>query len=383
MSIYLDYAAATPLDERVFEVMKPYLKEQFYNPSAQYGAATAVRRAFETARHRIAQVIGGKQQEIICTAGATESLNLAVHGVMRLTGGRVVTAGIEHTALLASAACYDHDLTPVTSRGCVTPQAVEQAITPQTSLVSIGYVNNELGVVQPLGDIAAVVARERQRRLAAGETRPIRLHTDASQAMGLLDVSVSRLGVDMMTLNAGKCYGPRQAGVLWAQGGIELSPLIYGGNQENGVRAGTENVAAVIGMAEAFANASQERKTESPRLRQLRDRLQYRLCEAFDDLVVNGHPKKRAPHILHVSLPGLDGERAVFALDQRGVMAATGSACAANKGTASHVLAAIGMDDRLINGSLRLSLGKYTTASEIDAAAEIIIETLRVERSRS
>lgn len=380
--IYLDYAAATPCDPRVFACMEPYFTRDFYNPSSSYQAARRVRDVYESARHRLAMAIGAKQSEIILTSGATESINLAIHGVVSYYGGRVATSRIEHMAIVRAAERHDVDWIECDERGCVTAEAVARVITPETALVSVGAINNELGTVQPLRDIVAVIETERQRRLQTGSTTPIWLHVDASQAVGMIDISVSRLGVDLMTLNSGKCYGPKGVGLLWARSGVELTPLIDGGGQENGRRGGTENVAGAVGFAEAVTIAVNERKTESHRLGQLRDRLQRTLEPAIDDLVVNGHTKRRAPHILHISVPGLDGERALFALDDRGVQVATGSACAANHGTRSHVLTAVGMEDELADGSLRMSIGRGTTEQDIDDAAKIIIDVIARERAR-
>lgn len=379
--IYLDFAAATPLDDRVFLSMEPFFRERFYNPSALYIAAHDVRASYEDARHTLAQCIGAKQHEIVMTAGATESINLAIHGVIGHYGGSVATADIEHLAVLEAARSHVHQTISVAPTGYITAESVQRAITSDTTLVSVGYINNELGTVQSLRDIAIVIDNERQRRLKVGESRPLFFHTDSSQAAGLLDCSVSRLGVDMMTLNAGKCYGPKQVGLLWARGGIVLDPLLHGGNQERSLRPGTENVAGVVGFATALRIAADERKVESHRLTGLRDRLEKRLVAEIPHLTINGHLKRRSPHILHVSVPGLDGERAVFALDQAGVMAATGSACAANSGERSHVLTAAGFDDAHADGSLRFSLGRTTSIGQIDEAAAIIIDIVRKERS--
>lgn len=378
--IYLDYAAATPLDKRVFSVMGPYLSEHFYNPSALYSPAHHVRTAYEQARHDIAGSIGAKQYEIILTAGATESINLAIHGVMSRLGGHIVSTGIEHHAVLETVRQYEHTFAEVSPQGLVTADSLRRAITPETTLVTIGYINNELGTVQPLRDLVSVVEAERERRLTAGNTMPIFIHTDASQAAGLLDIAVSRLGVDMMTLNAAKCYGPKQVGLLWVRSGIELTPILHGGQQERGLRAGTENVAGAIGFAEALRLAQNERKTESHRLMNLRNQLRRGLAD-IPGIVVNGHAKRHAPHILHISVPGLDGERAVYALDMAGVYVATGSACAANNGTRSHVLTAVGMDASLADGSLRISFGRLTTEDDIDLAAEIIRTSIAKERT--
>lgn len=379
-SYYLDTAAATPLDERVFAVMRPYFTENFYNPSAAYQPARLVRAAVDNARHRLAMAIGAKPNEIIMTAGASESINLAIQGVMGHYGGAIVTLPIEHPAVLSAAGQYERVYAEVDARGLLNLQSLRHAITDETTLVSIGYANNELGTVQSLRDVAELIEVVRQERRSRGVARPLYFHTDASQAAGHLDISVSRLGVDMMTLNAGKCYGPKQVGLLWSKPEITLRPLVFGGGQERGLRSGTENVPGIIGFAEALSLANNERKDESYRVRQLRDRLQEKLLTAFPDLVVNGHPKRRLPHHLHISLPGLDGERALFALDQHGIMVATGSACAANKGTRSHVLTAVEMAPELADASLRISLGKDIDEQAVNEIAEIMASVLAKER---
>lgn len=379
--IYLDHAAATPLDARVFAAMEPYFSEQFYNPSSAYEPARQVRRDFEQARADIARVIGVKADEIIMTAGATESVNIAFHGVLS-DGGHVVTCSMEHPAVLEAARAYSHTLVAPTARGLVKAEAIQAAITDDTRLVSIAMANSELGTVQPLRDIARVITEVREDRLARGITTPIYFHSDASQAAGLLDVNVARLGLDMLTLNAAKCYGPKQVGLLWSSSKIQLTPLIRGGGQEYGVRSGTENVAGTIGFAKALQIAEQKRKTEAHRLAQLRDTLQKQLETAFPDMHVSGHPKSRLPGHLHVAWNGLDAERALFALEMRGILVATGSACAANKGTRSHVLNAINMEPELADGSLRFTLGRSTDEQAIKAAAQAVTEVVTEELQR-
>jgi cysteine desulfurase len=377
--IYLDHAAATPLDERVFKAMQPYFSELFYNPSSPYIPALGVRRDYEAAKDRIARAVGGKADELIMTAGATESINLAFGSV----DGHVVTSSIEHHAVLAAARVHDHTLVSADERGVVTAGAIEKAIRPDTRLVSIALANNELGTVQPLRDIAQVVKAERDRRLARGDTTPIYLHSDASQGVGQLDIHVSRLGVDLLTLNAGKIYGPKQMGALWTASHVGLKPQILGGGQERGLRSGTENVAGTIGFAKAIELASDKRKGEAERLRKLRDDLQASLVAAFPDAVLSGHQKRRLPGHLHISFPGVDAERLVFALEARGVLVATGSACAANKGTRSHVLTAIGLAPEVADGSLRLTLGRLSTEENVHQAGSIIIEEVTREKQRT
>lgn len=377
--IYLDHAAATPLDDRVLHEMLPYLSEQFYNPSSPYAPAVEVRRAYEAAKARLGACIGVKGDEIIITAGATESINLAFAG----GGGHVVTSAIEHHAVLQAAKRHESTVLAVTPDGTVTPEVVAQAIRPDTELVSIAIANHEIGTIQPIRDIAQVVRAERHRRQEAGEVTPIYFHTDASQGAGQIDINVARLGVDMMTLNAGKMYGPKQVGLLWMASYVRLTPLIVGGGQERGLRSGTENVAGTIGFARALELAVEHRNSESRRLAGLRDALQHSLMKAFPDARISGALKHRLSGHLHISFPGVDAERVVFGLETRGVLVATGSACAANKGTRSHVLTAIGMDERAADGSLRLTLGRLNDDETIRRAAEAIIDVVRTEMERT
>lgn len=377
--IYLDHAAATPLDRRVFVAMEPYFSEEFYNPSSPYAPALKTRRAYEDAKARLAHTIGAKGDELVITAGATESINLA----FTVVAGHVVSSAIEHHAVLAAAIRHDHTLVPVDARGVVDPTMIAKAIRPDTQLVSIALANNELGTIQPLREIAAVVKRERERRLGSGDTTPIYLHSDASQGAGQLDIHVSRLGVDLLTLNAGKVYGPKQVGLLWAASHVRLAPIIVGGGQERGLRSGTENVAGTIGFAKAMELAEAHRAYEAKRLANLRDELQARLLGAFPDAVISGSQKRRLSGHLHISFPHLDAERLIFALEMRGVLAATGSACAANKGTRSHVLTAIGLAPEVADGSLRLTLGHLSTAETMQRAADILIEEITREKTRA
>lgn len=377
--IYLDHAAATPVDAKVQAAMQPFFSEIFYNPSAPYAPAVKARRDYEAAKQVIARTIGAKADDIIMTAGATESINLAFGSV----SGNVVTASIEHHAVLAAAKQHEVTMVAPDEKGIVSAQKVREALQPNTTLVSIALANNELGTIQPLRDIAEVVRVERERRLANGDHTPLFLHSDASQGVGQLDVNIARLGVDLLTLNAAKVYGPKQVGLLWAASAVTLSPSIVGGGQERGLRSGTENVAGVIGFAKAMELASAHRKFESDRLGKLRDELQRRLTNSFSQAVVSGNQKHRLSGHLHISFPKLDAERVLFALEMRNVLVATGSACAANKGTRSHVLTAIGLAPEVADGSLRLTLGHLSNDENIARAADIIIEEITKEYERS
>lgn len=378
MSVYLDYAAATPLDEDILAVMQPYFTDVFYNPSSPYAPAVKIRREYEAAKGDIAKVIGAQAGEITMTAGATESINLAF-GAGR---GHVVTTIIEHQSVLAAAKLHDYTLVSVDHNGRVNPDDIYKAIRPDTWLVSVGLANNEIGTIQPLSKIAEVLKTVRNERAESGNKTPIFLHSDASQGAGQLDLHVARLGVDLLTLNAAKVYGPKQVGLLYASRQVSLVPQIVGGGQEGGLRSGTENVAGVIGMAAAFKKADAKRHGEVKRLSKMRDRLQSKLASEFPDAVFSGHSKNRLAGHLHVSFPGLDAERLVFGLEAREVYVATGSACAANKGTRSHVLTAIGLDDATADGSLRLSLGRWTDDSAIDEAFEAIKAEVHREMDR-
>jgi cysteine desulfurase len=377
--MYLDHAAATPMDERVFAVMRPFMDELFYNPSSPYAPAVAVRRDYEEAKHRLAKAIGGKSDDIIMTAGATESINI----IFSSAKGKVITNTIEHHAVLMAAAAKGATFVSVGESGVVNPDDIAKAITNETSLISLGLANNELGTIQPIRAVAELVKKERRRRLEAGETMPLYLHTDASQGVGQIDIHVARLGVDAMTLNAGKIYGPKQVGLLWVSPQVELNALIVGGGQERGIRSGTENVAGTIGFATALELAVAHKNSEAARLTKLRDSLERELLAAFPDAVITGAKKKRLPGHLHISFPGVDAERLVFALERQKVLVATGSACAANKGTRSHVLTAVGLSDDVADGSLRLTLGRMNDEATIARAAGILIEVIEHEIKRS
>lgn len=370
--IYLDYAAATPIDPKVLDVMMPYLTDQFFNPSASYSPAINIRADFERTRHQIASIIGARPAEVVFTAGATESINLALGGV----SGAIVTTAIEHPAVLNIAKGSDGKILTVDNKGRIDLDELKSAITDNVKLVSIGYANNEIGTVQPIKEISEIITQIRADRRERNIKTPLLFHTDASAAAGLLDINVARLGVDLMTLNSGKCYGPKQVGLLYVRAGVQLQPVIIGGGQEMGLRSGTENVAGVIGFAKALEIAEKHRKSETVRLEKLRDDLQEFLVSEFLDIQINGSQKHRLPNILNFSIPNLDGERAVFALDQSSVCVATGSACAANKGLRSHVLTAIGLKSEIADGSLRISLGRPTTDDEIEKLKPILRDVL-------
>lgn len=377
---YLDYGAATPVAPEVLAEMLPYFSERFYNPSAPYALAREVHADLESARATLAHLLGARPGQITLTAGATEANNLAFACVE----GPVLTDAAEHESVLACARSREHVLVGVGSDGRTSARAVQEALDPSTQLVSIELANGEVGAIQPVREIAAVVAAERARRLEAGEHTPLYLHTDASQAALTHAINVSSLGADLVTLSAAKIYGPKQVGLLWSSDDVRLRPLVRGGGQEGGVRSGTENVAGVVGFSRALELACANRKREAARLAGLRNSLQRQLEAAFPSLVVSGpkRDKLRLPGLLHVSFSGLDAARLVIALERRGVSVGTGSACAASRMQVSHVLRAMGVPDEVARGSLRITLGVPTTQEQVDYAAAQITEVVRQESVR-
>lgn len=376
---YLDHAAATPCDPRVFDAMLPYFKDIFYNPQASYGGGREARQALEQARDEVALALGAKPNEVIFTAGATESINLAVNGVMS-GGGKIVISGIEHAAVRGPASQYKHAIVPVDGKGTVNVTALVEAIDDETRLVSVSYADSEFGTVQPIGEIAREIAAVRVSRQARNVKTPLYFHTDASQAATLLDLKVSRLGVDLMTLNAAKCYGPKQSGVLWIRSSVLLQPLLLGGGQERGLRSGTESVASAVGIAKALVLAQADRHNEGERLASIRQKLIDLLAAKIPDIVFDGHPKKYLPSHIHVHVDGLDAERVVFHLDNKNIYVATGAACAANRSTRLPSLTAIGLSDSEADGSLRITLGRLNDQKDVEFLAENIAEAIATER---
>ena len=378
--IYLDHAAATPLSQKAFNAMQLYFSEQFFNPSAAYLPAVEVRHAYEKAKDDIAHVIGAKGVDLVMTSGATESINLA----FSLVGpdAEVITSAVEHTAVRENAkrAELAHEV-KVNFVGRVDLDDFRAKLSPRTQFVSICLVSSELGTIQPISDIARIIAEERQRRAMNGETTPLYFHCDASQGIGQLEVKINRLGVDLLTLNAAKVYGPKGIGALYVGHNVRLKPQTVGGGQEMGLRSGTENVPAVIAFATAITEAEKHLSSERKRLQNLKNQLRKDLAD-LPNIEFLGNDKVQLPSFLPISLPGLDAERLIFALEDRGVYLSTGAACAASKGIKSPTLRAIGLDDEHIAGSLRVSMGKLNNEENIKLAAQQIREVVLAEMKR-
>ncbi len=377
MAIYLDYAAASPVDSSVLSAMMPFFNEQFYNPSALYGPAVTVSQVLDKARTDIAQIIGAKPPEIIFTAGGTEANNLAIHGIMRKHPGSLVAiSAIEHDSVRMPAKQYDPVVIPVNDQGSVDASSIASSITDQVVLVSVMYANNEVGTIQPIRRIAAELEKIKQDRRQRGITMPLYFHVDAAQAGNYLDLHVHRLGIDLMTINGGKLYGPKQSGVLYVRSGIVLESLLQGGGQERSLRSGTENVAHAVGLARALQLSVTLRADEVQRLEKLQREFFAALKQTFPQSIINGSIKHRLPNNVHVTIPGTDNERILMALDMHDIYAAAGSACSASHDEPSHVLAAMGFEASHIQSSLRFSMGRSTESSDIEQTVAVLKQIL-------
>jgi cysteine desulfurase len=370
--IYLDHAATTPVRPEVLEAMLPYLTNQaFGNPSSAHRFGRAARAGIEQARREIAQSVGAEPNQVIFTSGGTEADNLGIIGAAlaaRDRGGNVcaVVSAIEHKAVLEAAHAVCHlggreVVLPVDEDGRVSLEALDEALAGRPALVSIMWVNNEVGVVQPVVEIAC-------RCHAAG----VVFHTDAVQAFGKLPVAVGDLPCTLLTLSGHKIGAPKGIGALIVRDRKSIEAIIHGGGQQYGIRPGTENVAGAVALGRAALLAAREQPEEAPRLRALRDLLTQRLCASVPDLVVNGAGPDSAPHVLNVSVAGADSEALLMHLDLAGVAASSGSACSTGAVEPSHVLVAMGVPRELALGAIRFSFGRESTADDVDRVAELM-----------
>ena len=377
--IYLDHAAATPVSRKVLQAMEPYFTQEFFNPSAAYLPAKKVAADYETAKGVIAHAIGAKSTDIVITGGATEANNLAFTALAQRNHGKgeVLYLETEHDSVRAVAQQYNGTAVKVLPSGLINLEDLKAKITDNTTLISVSLANNELGTIQPLAEIGSLVREIRIDRLKRGIKIPIYLHSDASQALNLLDISVARLGVDMLTLNAAKVYGPKGVGALYVAHDVKLSPLTMGGGQEKGLRAGTENVPGVIGFAIAIKEAKEHLNGNRKKYKCFKQILLSELqgCELINK-------KHTLDNFVVLCYNGIDAERLIYLLEEREIYVATGAACAASKGQKSHVLTAIGLSNTEIAGSLRLTLGETNTEEQIHEAARIINEVVTTERER-
>lgn len=372
--IYLDHAAATPMSPKVFTAMEPYFSHDFFNPSAAYLPAKKVASDYEAAKGVIAHAIGAKASDIVITSGATEANNLAILGVPE---GAVLYLITEHDSVRRIAEKRNGRPIKVLKNGIVDLDDLKTKLNDDVALISVSLANNELGVIQPLAEIASIVREAKYDRLKRGVKTPLYLHSDASQALNLLDINVSRLGVDLLTLNSAKIYGPKGVGALYISHGVKIAPIVAGGGQENGLRSGTENVPGVIGFAKAVEIAKEHISSNRKKYANYKKIL---LDELEDYELIN--KKHSLDNFVVICYDGIDAERLIYLLEEREVYVSTGAACAASKGVRSHVLAAIGLSESQIAGSLRLSLGETNNEEQIHEAARIINEVVCAEKER-
>ncbi len=369
---YFDYAAATPMSDDVKNAISGYLSDDFYNPSASYINAQNVKSDVEKARQTVAGIIGAKPSEIIFTAGGTEANNLAIQGLMsQYTNANCIVSAVEHPSVLEVAKLYKNKIAPVKNDGRIDLEQLKKLIDDQTVLISLMYVNNEIGTIQPLAKISQMVKEIRSERTKKGNDLPLYLHTDACQAPNYLNVLVNTLGVDLMTLNGGKIYGPKQSAILFVKTGVKLRPLIYGGGQERAMRSGTENVSGVVGFAEALKETSEKRESEQTRLEDIKNEALAYIKKEMPTVQLNGSKDYRIANNLHLSFDGQDNETLMMALDEKGFMVAVGSACKASSDDPSHVLKAIGLSDEQAQSSIRITLGR-------DSTKESVLELLKM-----
>lgn len=378
--IYLDYAATTPTHPEVVRAMLPYFTDAFGNPSSIHSYGQEAKGSIEEARIKIADLIGARDEELIFTSGGTEADNFALKGIAYANeskGNHIITSSIEHHAVIETCKFLERrgfrvTYLPVDEYGLVDLDNVRKAITDKTILISVMHANNEVGTIEPIAEIDKI-AKE------AG----VCFHTDAVQAVGHIPVNVDELGVDLLSMSAHKFYGPKGVGALYIRKGTKLTPFIHGGEQERRRRASTENVPGIVGFGQAAEIAHQEMSEEMERLTRLRDRLVKGLLERIDHTRLNGHPIMRLPNNINVSVDYIEGESMLLNLDLEGICASTGSACSSSSLEPSHMLLAMGLSHEQAHGSLRFSLGKWTTEEEIERVLDVLSSIVTKLRAMS
>ena len=374
--IYLDYAATAPVLPEVLDEMLPFFVSRYGNPSGIHGSGREARKAVEQARRQVAGALNAECDEICFTSGGSESDNLAIKGTafaLRNRGDHLITSRIEHPAVLSTCRWLEKQgfrvtYLPVDSLGTVSPESVREAIRPETTLVSIMTANNEIGTLEPVREIGEICHE-------AG----VVFHTDAVQAVGLIPVDAKELHADLISISAHKFHGPKGAGALYIRKGTRLDPVIHGGSQERGMRAGTENVPGIVGMGKAISMVTAEMPSVTERIRKLRDELEKLITERVQGVRRNGDPERRLPNNCHLSFSGIDSE--ALLLDLAGICVSGGSACTAGSTEPSHVLQAVGLEEDLLKGSIRFTLGRETTPEEIRKTAQVLPEIVDDLRS--
>lgn len=379
-NVYMDYSATTPVKKEVLDAMLPYFSEHFGNPSSLYSIAQESKEALEKARGQVASLIGAKANEVFFTAGGSEADNWALEGVadaLKDKGNHIITTKIEHHAILHTAEYLEKhgiDVTylDVDAEGRVNPEDVEKAITDKTVLISIMMVNNEVGTIEPIKEIADIA-----------HNHGILLHTDAVQALGNVPIDVDNMGIDLMSMSGHKIYGPKGVGALYIRKGTKISNFIHGGAQEMKKRAGTENLAGIVGFGKAAELAKENLESHIDRVSELRDYFISEVTSKIPDTIVNGSMEHRHPGNANISFEYIEGESMLILLDMNGISVSTGSACSSKSLTPSHVLSAMGIPVERIHGTLRFTIGDPTTEEDIDYVIEKLVEIVQKLRELS
>ena len=369
--IYLDHNATTPVDPAVLDAMLPFFSADFGNASSIHTFGQRARSAVETAREQVATLLNARPQEIVFTSGGTESDNHAIFGVIHAgaaaaTAKHVITSAIEHEAVLNTCQALEKQgvavtYLPVNRDGLINLDDLRKALRPETVLITIMHANNELGTVQPLAEIGRIATEA-----------DIYFHSDAVQSLGKIPVDVKSLQVDLLSLSGHKLYGPKGIGALFIKGGVRVRQFLYGGHHQRGFRPGTENVAGIVGLGKAAELARISLESDALRISTLRDRLEHGLLSRIPDSRANAANAQRTPNTSNITFPGIEGEALIIALDLKGLACSTGAACSSGAVEPSHVLTAIGLPASEARASIRFSLGRHTTAADIDAALEIV-----------
>ena len=388
--VYLDYASTTYVSKEVFRAMRPYFEVYYGNPSSIHQVGRRAKYAIFQARQKISKILNCQPTEIVFTGSGTESCNLAIFGTaesLSKKGNHIITSKIEHSAVLQPCRKLEEkgfkiSYLPVNSEGIIQISDLRKAIKPETILVSIMYANNEIGTIQPIAEIGRLIQKINQERKKENLPK-ILFHTDTCQAAGFLDLNVKKLGVDFLSLNASKIYGPKGMGLLFIKEGIQIEPQVLGGGQEWGLRSGTENVAGIVGLAKALEIAQRNKLKESARLRKLRDYFISEIQKIIPKVILNGHKGKRLPNNVNISILDIEGEAVLLWLDKYGILASTGSACDSKTLEPSHVILALGRSYEHAHGSLRFSLGKKTKKGDIDYLLKILPKIVKKLRKIS
>jgi cysteine desulfurase len=368
-TVYMDHSATTYVRKEVLDAMIPYFTEHFGNPSSIYGIARDSKKAIDIARGQVAKALGAEPDEIYFTSGGSESDNWAIKGIAyanRKKGNHIITTKIEHHAVLHTCEYLEKEgftvtYLPVDQYGLVDPAELEKAITGKTILITIMYANNEIGTIEPIAELGAIARKHK-----------VYFHTDAVQAIGNLPIDVKAQNIDLLSLSAHKFYGPKGTGALYIRKGVKIDNLIHGGGQERRRRAGTENIAGIVGCGKAIELATADIEGHNRRIRALRDRLMKGILAKIPNARLNGHPEKRLPGNINISFEFIEGESMLLWLDDEGICASTGSACTSGSLEPSHVLLATGLPVEISHGSLRLTLGDVNTEADVDFVSEVL-----------